>query len=184
MLLADDVSAFAEQGGTLPTVALFALVAAGLATLVRRRRVLTALAGVSVAVILGLTLTPYGGWSQLGFETGALRSIAVNLEPHRTAVWGWLVNSDGPANVVLFAPAGLFVALLSRRPVLTAAGLTALSFSIECWQATLTTRVGSFDDVVANGLGAALGACAAAVVLLTRRLTRPRPAPRREPARV
>lgn len=148
------------------TVLVLAGAAVVVAALLPRRRVLAAAAGVSLAVAVGLTITPVGGWGHLGFETGALHSVVTNLTPHRSALTGWFRNDDGPANVALFAPAGLFLGLLLRRPVLVAVGLTALSFSVECWQATLTTRVGSVDDVVANGLGAALGAATAGVVLV------------------
>lgn len=159
----------------LLTVLLLTGAAVVVAAVLPRRRVVAALAGVSLAVAIGLTVTPTGGWSALGFETGALRNILSNVEPHRTALTGWLRNDDGPANVLLFAPAGLFVSLLLRRPVLTTIALTATSFGIECWQSTLTTRVGSFDDVVANGLGAAVGAAVAAVVLgVTALVRRPR----------
>jgi VanZ family protein len=41
-----------------------------------------------------------------------------------------------------------------------------LSVAIECYQSSLTTRVGSFADVVANGLGAAVGAVLATMILL------------------
>ena len=162
------------DGAALWTVVLLAAAAVFVAAFLPRRRLLASLAGVAVAIAVGLTITPVGGWGALGFETGALRSIVTNLEPHRSALTGWYRNDDGPANVALFLPAGLFLALLLRQPLLTAAGLTATSFTIECWQATLTTRVGSFDDVVANGLGAALGATAAAVVLVVQAVDRRR----------
>lgn len=164
-VLAADVSA----GLTTVVCAVLAVV---VAALVPRRRVLTALAGLSVAVVLGLTLVPNGGWGALGFETGPLHSVVTNLTPRRSALTGWLDNDDGPANVVLYLPAGLFLALASRRPVRSAVGLAVLSLLVECWQATLTTRVGSFDDVVANALGAALGAVVAALVLAVRRAGR------------
>ncbi|MHA3701939.1 VanZ family protein [Jatrophihabitans sp. YIM 134969] len=157
-LLVHDFSA-------LPTVLLLAAAGVLLALVLPRRRLLAAATGVALAVAVGLTITPFGGWSNLGFETGALHSIVTNVQPHRSALTGWFRNSDGPANVALFLPAGLFLALLLRRPVLAAVGLAGLSFAIECWQSTLTTRIGSFDDVVANSLGAALGAALAAVVL-------------------
>jgi glycopeptide antibiotics resistance protein len=164
-VIAESARVLDHDASALLTVVLLAGFAVLIAACLPRRRVTAALAGVSLAVAVGLTIVPFGGWSRLGFETGALRSIATNLEPHRSALWNQPVNADGPANVALFLPAGLFVALLLRRPLLTAVALTGMSFAIECWQATLTTRVGSFDDVVANALGAAAGAVLAAVVL-------------------
>jgi VanZ family protein len=41
----------------------------------------------------------------------------------------------------------------------------ALSLLVEGYQAALTTRVGAFADVVANGLGALLGAAVATLLL-------------------
>ena len=73
---------------------------------------------------------------------------------------------DGPLNVLLFLPLGFFLALLLRRPLTAALLCVVLSLAIECYQSSLTTRVGSFADVVANGLGAVLGALAATVILL------------------
>lgn len=176
--LAQSAQAFGHETSALLTVILLTGAAIVVAALLPRRRVTAALAGISLAVAIGLTITPFGGWSSLGFETGALRNIISNVEPHRSALTGWFRNNDGPANVLLFLPAGLFVSLLLRRPVLTTVALAVLSFAIECWQSTLTTRVGSFDDVVANALGAAVGAAMAAVVLGVRALTHRTQAPR------
>ncbi len=163
---------FGRELSGLLTVLVLSGLALVVAALVPRRRLLAAAAGVSLAVLVGLTITPLGGWSALGFETGALRNIITNVEPHRAALTGWFRNADGHSNVLLYLPAGLFVSLLLRRPLSTTVSLTALSFGIECWQSTLTTRVGSFDDVVANGIGAALGAVIAAVVMGVTALTR------------
>jgi glycopeptide antibiotics resistance protein len=68
--------------------------------------------------------------------------------------------------VLLFLPLGFFLALLLRRPITAAVSCVALSVAIECYQSSLTTRVGSFADVVANGLGALVGATAAALILV------------------
>ena len=184
-VLADSARVFHHDLSALPTVLVIAAVAVVIAFALPRRRLVAAATGVSLAVAVGLTITPFGGWSHFGFEAGALHSILTNVEPHRSALTGWFRNSDGPANVLLYLPAGLFLALLLRRPLLATIGLTAMSFAIECWQSTLTTRVGSFDDVVANGLGAAIGAAVAAVVLAAQAIARrPRPAPARELIRV
>ena len=71
-------------------------------------------------------------------------------------------------NVVLFVPVGVALALLTGwswwRVALAA---TAGSALVELAQATFVDRVGSVSDVVANGLGALVGA---AVVMGVRRL--------------
>jgi glycopeptide antibiotics resistance protein len=69
--------------------------------------------------------------------------------------YGWLLN------VVLFVPVGVALCLLVRRPWWqTTLVATAASALVELAQATLVERVGSVSDVVANGLGALLGALA------------------------
>lgn len=175
-VVAESTRVFDHDASALFTVVVLAGAAVLVAVCLPRRRLVAALTGVSLAVAVGLTIVPFGGWSQLGFEAGPLHSIVVNLHPHRSALTGWFRNSDGPANVLLYLPAGLFLALCARRPMPTLVGLAAMSFAIECWQATLTTRVGSFDDVVANAIGAAIGTAVAAVVLAVRAFTH-RPLP-------
>jgi glycopeptide antibiotics resistance protein len=167
-----------DPSSVLATSAVISLLALVTALVVRRRRVLTALTGLSLAVVLGMTLVPTGGWRAFAVEPGALRSIMVNLRPHEADLTAWLTAGDGPANVVLFVPLGFFLALLLRAPVRAAVLAVGLSVLVECYQASLTSRVGAFADVVSNGLGALLGAVAAAVVLaVARPLLRPRRVP-------
>ena len=169
------VQMFTGSRSVLATITALALLALLAAVVVRRRRILTALTGLSLAVVLGVTLVPTGGWRWFAVEPGALRSIMVNLRPAEADLTAWLTAADGPANVVLFVPLGFFLALLLRAPVRAAVLAVGLSVLVECYQASLTTRVGSFADVVANGLGAVVGVVAAALVLaLTRPLLRPR----------
>lgn len=173
------VQLFTGSRSVLATITGLALLALLAAVVVRRRRILTALTGLSLAVVLGVTLVPTGGWRWFAVEPGALRSILVNLRPTGSDLTAWASAADGPANVVLFVPLGFFLALLLRAPARAAVLAIGLSVLIECYQASLTTRVGSFADVVANGLGALLGVVAAALVLaVTRPLLRPRPIPR------
>lgn len=174
------VQMFTGSRSVLATIAALAVLALLAALVVRRRRLLTAVSGLSLAVVLGVTLVPTGGWRWFGVEPGALRSILVNLSPREGDLTAWLTAADGPANVVLFVPLGFFLALLLRAPARAAVLAIGLSVLVECYQASLTTRVGSFADVVSNGLGAAVGAVAAALVLaLAGSLSRrgvPRPA--------
>ena len=159
------VDYYRSNSSVAVTVLALAAVAVVVALAVPRRRLLTALTGVSLAGVLGLTLVPVGGWSDLWFTPGALRSMVVNLQPDGRSLHAWVATGDGPLNVLLFLPLGLCGALLTRRPVTTAVAATLLSVGIECWQSSLTTRVGSLADVCCNGLGAVVGAALAAVLL-------------------
>jgi hypothetical protein len=161
----DHIDTLFRNPSVLATIAVGVVVALLAAAAVRSRRLLTALAGMSLAVVLGVTLVPAGGWQRLAVERNPLHSIAVNVRPADGDLTAWLRSGDGPLNVALFVPLGFFLALLLRRPVLAAAAAVALSLAIECYQASLTTRVGSFADVVANGLGALVGAAGALLVL-------------------
>ena len=148
--------------GTFCGLVLLAFVAAGLA---RRAPVLVALTGITLAGVLAVTVVPSGGWARLRFATDPLQSIRANLAPRPGDLSDWAHTADGPLNVALFVPFALLLALLLRRPLHAAAVAVALSAAIECYQASLTTRVGAFADVVSNGLGAVLGVTLAAVLL-------------------
>jgi hypothetical protein len=147
------------------TIALGTALALLAAAVVPSRRVLTALTGTSLAVVLGVTVVPSGGWGSLAVAPNALHSIAVNVRPTAGDLTAWITSTDGPLNVVLFVPLGFFLALFLRRPLPAAAAAVLLSLVIECYQASLSTRVGAFPDIVANGVGAVVGATAAALVL-------------------
>ena len=70
---------------------------------------------------------------------------AFDLDP------SWLLN------VLLFVPAGVFLSVALRRPIIVFLGLASMSFAIETIQSL--TRVGTADlrDLVANTIGAAVG---------------------------
>jgi VanZ family protein len=175
---------FGENPSVVATIILLAFVVLAVVSLARRRRVLLTLTGASLAVVLGVTTVPSGGWRNFGLTTNALDSIVRNVQPQRSDLTAWAHAGDGPLNVVLFVPLAFFLALLLRRPVTAALACVLLSVAIECYQSALTTRVGDFTDVVANGLGAGAGAFLAALVLVAWR-PRPGPAPTapRPPAR-
>jgi hypothetical protein len=73
-------------------------------------------------------------------------SIPANVQPKPGDMTAWMTATDGPLNVVLFVPLGFFLALLLRRPISAALLCVALSLAIECYQASLTSRVGAFAD--------------------------------------
>jgi hypothetical protein len=161
-----DYLAMFERAPSVPaTIAAGVLLAVLLAAVVRTRRLLTALTGAALAVVLGVTLVPSGGWSAFHLTADVPASILANVRPHAGDLTAWMHAADGPLNVVLFVPLGFLLALLLRRPISAALACVALSLAIECYQSALTTRVGAFADVVANGLGAGIGALLALVVL-------------------
>lgn len=163
---ADYIGQFSSSPSVIATIVLVGLVVLAIVVLAPRRRTLLLGTGASLAVVLGVTMVPWGGWQNFGVTTNALDSITRNVRPERGDLTAWVHAGDGPLNVLLFVPLGFFLALLLRRPVTAAIGCVALSVAIECYQSSLTTRVGSFADVVANGIGAATGVAAATVVLL------------------
>lgn len=166
-LLGDPVyiRQFSGSPSVVATIALLGLLALAVGGLVPRRRGLTSLTGLAVAVVLGVTLVPSGGWRNFGITTNAWDSIQRNVRPERADLTAWVHAGDGPLNVILFVPLGLFLALLLRRPLTAVIACVVLSIGIECYQSSLTTRVGSFTDVVANGVGAVLGAALATAIL-------------------
>jgi len=74
-------------------------------------------------------------------------------------------------NIVLFLPCGVLLKLLGRRASMATAAGALLSLGIESAQMYLPSRYPSQLDVLANTLGALLGA------LLALRLFRPPPPP-------
>jgi VanZ family protein len=171
------IGQFSSSPSVIATIVLLGLVVLGVVGLAPRRRTLILLTGASLAVVLGVTMVPWGGWGNFGLTTNALDSITRNVRPERADLTSWAHAGDGPLNVLLFLPLGFFLALLLRRPITAAILCVLLSVGIECYQSSLTTRVGSFADVVPNGLGALVGAVAAAIVLLVWRPGSRRPAP-------
>lgn len=165
----DYLAAFERAPSVPATIAAGVLLAVLVAAVARTRRVLTALTGAALAVVLGVTLVPWGGWTAFGLEDDVPGRILADLWPRAGDLTAWAHAADGPLNVVLFVPLGFFLALLLRRPVRAALLCAVLSLGIECYQAALTSRVGAFADVVANSLGAGIGALAAVVYLVVAR---------------
>jgi VanZ family protein len=111
---------------------------------------------------------PVGNWTHVAFvySEGAVRGYVDGHERLATSVgpvWGLF---DIMANVLLFVPFGLALAVLGKRwgvppekaiPSILALG-AALSLGIEVLQCWLPGRVPSLIDVAANGIGCALGA--------------------------
>ena len=132
-------------------------------------------------------------------------AYAVGLALLVFAPWGWSLNrttvrlyvffrSDMPIapdgigpdhygvllNVLLFVPLGAVLALLTARPwwwvVLPAAVVSGV---IELVQGRWLDRVASWSDLVANTVGALLGAVAVSLLARARRRSASRPGPGR-----
>jgi hypothetical protein len=93
---------------------------------------------------------------------GAIIAAIDDLLRHRAGItWfgsGWI---EFAANVALFVPLGALLTLLTRRPWWGALLALALSVSAELAQLVLPGRLPTARDVVANALGAAVGAAVA-----------------------
>ncbi len=149
-----QVHGAAPRSHLLP-FALCALVLAPLAAFVARRAtrswvasVLGGLAGLALAVALGLTLFRSGG---VPGGLWRLRTCAVT-DPV-------LMSGDGLANLALFAPAAFLAVLAIGRPGRVAAGVAATSVVVEVLQALRNVGVCDSSDALLNtlgGLGAAL----------------------------
>lgn len=97
---------------------------------------------------------------------------------HARDLFDWLTwtRLEVLANVGMFVPVALLVTFVlgARRWWVTVAACTALSVAVELVQAFMPGRVAAVLDVIANGLGALLGALLAVTIeaLVRRRRAR------------
>lgn len=127
----------------------------------RRRRLVGICLAVYVATVALVVLSPISystivhaitHWLDATLHVGGFGS-------------GWV---EFLANVVMFLPLGFLLALLFRRPwhgVMLALGL---SIVVELAQIVIPSRQPSLRDILANALGAALGAFPAWLLVLRR----------------
>ncbi|MFE6735667.1 VanZ family protein [Microbacterium sp. NPDC057650] len=105
------------------------------------------------------------------------------------AIWNWIradlgMTSFGAgwveftANVLMFLPLGFLLTLLFRHPWYGTLLALVLSAGVEIAQIVIPDRVASLRDIVANTLGAAIGAFAAWLFVLRRDHKRARAAAR------
>ena len=97
-----------------------------------------------------------------------IRGVDLSQELDATG-FGWVTYTqlESFANVVLFVPFGLLIALLvpTRWWWLVVVGLIAIAAAIELGQALfLPGRVASLDDVIANSTGGVVGVAIAAII--------------------
>jgi glycopeptide antibiotics resistance protein len=118
--------------------------------LASHRRIAGVLAALAVVPVLLLTLSP----TQRSMTFGC----AIDWSPQLTA-------AEPLANVLLFVPCTLALAVAIGRPVRALAAGTGLSLAIELVQAVVTPIGRSCDtsDWIANTAGAVIGACVAAI---------------------
>ncbi len=161
---------FLSSPSTVATLAALGLVAVVVALAVPRRRLLVLATGVSAAAVGGFTLAPSRGWTTLALSPQPLDAVRTALRPTLDDLWAWTV-ADGPANVALFVPFVCCLALLLRSPVRAFLVGVVVSIAIESYQAATGTRIGTFADITANGLGALAGAAVGSVVLIAADVT-------------
>lgn len=124
-------------------------------------------------------------WVAAGFAAYVSAALVILLSPVSpeavvAAITGWIQDGLGltivrqgwvefAANVALFAPLGILVTLAMRRAWAGVAAGVVLSAGAEVAQLLLPGRTASARDVLANVLGAALGALLVLVVRALRR---------------
>ena len=134
----------------------------------RRRWAGWALVAYGSAAVLVLVL-PVGYASVVQAIAGAVHRI-----PGVDIGNGWI---EFAANVLLFGPLGFLLALLFRHPWWGTALAIALSAAAELGQIVIPSRVASLRDVLANALGAVIGAAVAWLLVLRRERRRARSTP-------
>ncbi|WP_438354498.1 VanZ family protein [Microbacterium sp. CJ88] len=127
----------------------------------RRRWVVWAL-GVYAAVVVVVLLLPVG-YSAI---VNRLTDWVQGATGVTTFGSGWIEFS---ANVLMFVPLGFLLTLLFRHPWYGTLLAVALSAGAEIAQIVIPARQATLRDVLANSLGAAIGALIAWVVVLASR---------------
>lgn len=110
------------------------------------------------AAVIVVLLSPVSPSAAVAWLTGVLRDDL-----------GWSAVRQGwvefGLNIALFAPLGLLVTMLFRRVWLGVVTALALSVAAEAVQEFLPGRLASLRDVLANVVGAAIGALIAWIIL-------------------
>lgn len=133
----------------------------------RRLRTVPLALLILYTVFIGLvTLTP----NQLDTAPGSfIAELLEFLASHRLTAWIDYVILEKLANVGMFVPFGLLVALQCGRRRWWVGWVAGIAFTciIEGTQATLLspTRYGTISDLVTNSLGAAIGAVIALLAM-------------------
>jgi VanZ family protein len=133
----------------------------------RAKPVLVALGGYAAAVAtVALWPTPVDRP-----VSGVLRRVLSRLHEHGVPSWFDYSFVEFSANVAMFVPLGfLLAALFNRRltwAAVVVAGMVSAAIEIAQW-ALLPARYPTVNDVLANTMGAAIGALLLAVLTLDR----------------
>ena len=126
-----------------------------------RRLVLAALGGY-VGLVLIVVIAPVS-------YADVVHAIDAALRDGLGVAWfgsGWI---EFAANVLLFVPLGLLLTLLVDRVWIGVAVCVAASVAVELAQFVLPSRQASPRDVLANAVGAVLGAGLAWLIMRRRR---------------
>ncbi|MBC7591500.1 MAG: VanZ family protein [Salinibacterium sp.] len=121
-----------------------------------RHPILSVLTLAYVALVAWLTLTPLS----TGLESGLLWRVADLLAQSPATEWFTFRRLEFLANIALFVPFGIFLLLLfgRRRWWLAILLGVVMTVGIEFAQQFIPTRVPDTRDLVANSLGALIGA--------------------------
>ena len=135
------------------------------------KRTATLLRVLLAIYLLALAFIVFAPGDEAERVTGVVALTAVALESLGLPFDVGYPIVEFSANVALFAPFGVLLALLAPRVHVTQLIATGalLSLVIELTQMLLPTRYPTLSDVIANTLGTALGAAA---VLIVRRMSR------------
>lgn len=167
--LSRGLSQWASRGGGF-TILVLAFGAVVLAAPIARRldanRWLTTAALLSIALIVGVTL---GNRAISGNSVGFGNPTFACLETGNCWERIFVIDLLWRLNVLLFAPAGLFVALATRRALVTGVVLIAMSACIEVAQGLFGLGAPDPGDLIANSVGGVAGAALATVVPRTQR---------------
>ena len=109
-----------------------------------------------LAFVGWLTLTPPSS----GLESGILWQLADFLGRHPATEWFTFLRLEFLANIVMFVPLGIFLVLLlgRKRWWLAVVIGVLMTIGIEFAQQFVPNRVSDPRDLVANSLGAVIGA--------------------------
>ncbi len=131
-----------------------------------RHPILSTLTLAYLALVGWLTLTP----TSTAFESGLLRRLASLLSRYPATEWFTFLRLEFMANIMLFVPFGIFLVLLFGRRMWWLAIVLGvlLTVGIEFAQNFIPSRVSDPRDLVANSLGAVIGALLALVLTAPR----------------
>lgn len=125
---------------------------------VRRRWVIAGLA--AYALVVGLVLLLPVSYSGIVNRIGDWLRDGFGMDWFGT---GWI---EFGANILMFVPLGFLLTLLFRHPWYGVALALALSAAAELAQVIIPSRQPTIRDILANTLGAALGAALAWLIVL------------------